>query len=140
MPDLEKAKEEVKLSEATSAQIWTIAVEVCKKDGNTPGLTQVVIPALNEMSDRSTDGKYAGLTHAPVLLQVFTFIVALIGAMLVGVRAYARQGRPWLHLLIFITMISFTYHMILDLEYPRVGFVGLSTVDQAFLDLRESMK
>lgn len=139
MPDLEAARKELDQAQVISTQIWTTAIAACKRNTDTPGLTQVVIPALNDMTDRSTDSAYAGLTHSPVMLQVFTFIVALIGAMLVGVRSYARKNRPWLHLLIFTTVISFTFFMILDLEFPRAGFVGLGTVDQAFVEVRESM-
>lgn len=140
MPDLVLARKEYDQAEDLFSEIWTTATAACREDTTKRGVTQVVIPALNDMSDRSVDGGFAATTHSPVMLQVFTFIVALIGAVLVGVRAYAKQSRPWLHLFVFATVISFTYFMILDLEYPRVGFVRLGSVDEAFLDIRQSME
>jgi hypothetical protein len=44
-----------------------------------------------------------------------------------------------LHSIAFAVVLSVTAYVIIDLEYPRLGFIQVSDSDQVLVDLRRSM-
>jgi len=44
-----------------------------------------------------------------------------------------------LHALGFSLVIAFTVYVILDMEYPRLGFIRIDAADQVLIDLPTSM-
>jgi hypothetical protein len=52
--------------------------------------------------------------------------------------AWARR-RNWMHMIIFAALVTLTLFVILDLELPRHGLIGMGTFDQILIDLRQSM-
>ena len=44
-----------------------------------------------------------------------------------------------LHSVAFAVVLSVTAYVIIDLEYPRLGFIQISDSDQVLVDLRKSM-
>ena len=40
----------------------------------------------------------------------------------------------------FALFMAVTVYVILDLEYPRLGFIRVDAVNQVLVELRESMK
>ena len=50
------------------------------------------------------------------------------------------KSRNWLHIFCFALVIAVTVYTILDIEYPRLGFLRVDDFDRALLELRESMK
>jgi len=45
----------------------------------------------------------------------------------------------YLHSVAFAVVLSVTAYVIIDLEYPRLGFIQISDSDQVLVDLRKSM-
>jgi len=43
-------------------------------------------------------------------------------------------------MLIFALVLSTTVFVIVDMEYPRLGFFKVNAFDQAIVDVRSSMK
>jgi hypothetical protein len=50
------------------------------------------------------------------------------------------RNRSWLHLAGFALILSASFHVILDLEYPRQGLIRVDAFDQALVDLRQRVK
>ena len=49
--------------------------------------------------------------------------------------------RSWLHILAFATIAVITVFVVLEIEYPRIGFLSVETrYDQVLVDLRERMQ
>ena len=44
-----------------------------------------------------------------------------------------------MHALALATVMSATVYIIIDLEYPRLGFIRVDAVDEVLVDLRKSM-
>jgi hypothetical protein len=40
----------------------------------------------------------------------------------------------------FALILSLTTYVIIDLEFPRLGFIRVDSVDRVLFDLRESMR
>jgi hypothetical protein len=47
--------------------------------------------------------------------------------------------RSWFHMVSFALVMAAAVYVILDIEYPRLGFIRVDAFDQALIDLRESM-
>jgi hypothetical protein len=45
-----------------------------------------------------------------------------------------------MHKIGFAAIVAFTVYVILDIEYPRLGFVRLDAIDQLLVDARADMK
>jgi len=44
------------------------------------------------------------------------------------------------HQLAFAGTVAFTVYVVLDIEYPRLGFVRLDAFDQVLVNVRQGMK
>ena len=76
--------------------------------------------------------------HPPAVIFVMLGAVCVAGALMAG-YAMAAAGRSWFHTVAFVAVMAITVWVILDLEYPRAGFIRLDSFDQAMVDVRSSM-
>ena len=139
LPDLEAAKGEMSKATALQGQIWTQAVAACK-EVNSPAVTSLLLSSLNEMIDITTTRTVAGQTHPPAIVFVMLFILLLASSLLAGYGTSAGKTHSWLHMLGFAFIMAIAVYVILDIEFPRVGFVRIDYVDQILVDLRNSMR
>jgi hypothetical protein len=139
IPDMAAVDAELKRSAALQAEIWTRAVAGCAAKGD-PATTSLVLPALNAMFDITTTRTFAARLHPPGVVFALLFALALACALLAGF-AMAGSDRPeWLHMLAFAAVMALCVYVILDFEYPRLGFIRVDAFDQVLLDLRRSMQ
>jgi hypothetical protein len=66
--------------------------------------------------------------------------LALASAMLAGYQSASQRAYDWLHQAGFATIVALTIYVILDIEYPRLGFVRIDAIDQLLIDVRAAMK
>jgi hypothetical protein len=66
--------------------------------------------------------------------------LALASALLAGYGMASNKARNWLHMLGLAFVMAVSVYVILDIEYPRLGFIRVDSFDQALVELRESMK
>jgi hypothetical protein len=52
----------------------------------------------------------------------------------------AREQRSWPHITAFALITVVAVYVVLDIEYPRRGFIRLDPYDQVLVELRQSMK
>jgi hypothetical protein len=138
IPDLAAVEAELKRSAALQADIWSGAVAGCaaRKD---PATTTLVLSALNAMFDITTTRTFAARLHPPGVVFTLLIVLALACALLAG-HGMAGSAHPeWVHMLAFATVLALCVYVILDFEYPRVGFIRVDAFDQVLLDLRRSM-
>jgi hypothetical protein len=62
----------------------------------------------------------------------------LFGGILAG-HAVAAKERDWVHSTLFAITLAGAVYVIMDLEYPRLGFIRLDQADQVLVELRQSM-
>ena len=48
--------------------------------------------------------------------------------------------RSWLHIFAFVAIISGTFYVICDIEFPRRGIIRVDAIDQVLVDVRSKMK
>ena len=137
LPDLDAAMAEIQRSTALQNEIWSQAVAAARP---LPSHASVLlIPALNDMIDITTTRTAAARTHAPLLIFLTLGALLLVNSFLVGYGMSDRARRSTLHAAGFAVVMALTTLMILDLEFPRLGWIRLDRYDQVLLDVRASM-
>ena len=140
LPDVRRSDERLAEANGLQGQIWAGAITAVEGD-STPGTRQLVIPALNDMIDITTERAVATRNHVPAAIIGLLLLVALAGAVLAGhAMAVRRRGRSTVHQVIFAAVIATTLYVMVDLEFPRYGLVHNVDADRAMYDTRAGMK
>jgi hypothetical protein len=138
--DFSAAKGERARADALQQQIWNHAVAASAKVGDSRAAL-LVLQSLNQAFDVAT-ARYAALrTHVPGAIFVLLLILAFACAFFAGIGMARRRGRPsLLHMIMFAGIIALTAYVILNLEFPRAGFLRLHHVDRFLIEQRASMR
>ncbi len=140
LPNLDAARQDLTRSIDLQGQIWTLAVTSTRGQGSHPEGGKMLLPALNSLIDISNSRTWAAVTHPPPIIYGMLFLVALICAFIAGHSLASTKPNPWLHILGFALLISGSLYVVLEIEYPRIGFINIQKYDQALVDVRSSMK
>src|SRR4029453_19254475 len=80
-----------------------------------------------------------GQLPPPGAVFAMLFGLALAASFLAGYGMTGSKVRSRLHMLGFALVMAIAVFVILDIEYPRLGWIRVDAFDQALVDLRESM-
>lgn len=98
----------------------------------------LVVP-VNEMFDMAATRVNVTKLHPPLVIYMLLTVACLVAGLLVGFGLQARV-RLWLHMMIYAGVMATTLFVILELEYPRLGFVRVENADAALVELLATMK
>jgi hypothetical protein len=120
-------------------ELWTHAVAASARAGDSRAAL-LVLQSLNALFDVATE-RYAALrTHVPVAIFVLLVVMALACAFFAGIGMSKRRHPSYLHMVIFAGVIAVTAYVILNLEFPRVGFGRLHALDAFLREQRAAMR
>ena len=137
LPDVVAARREATQSQRLQNEIWARSVAALRM-GETPFGTEVlVVQALNQMFDLSASRIAATQIHPPPIIYLMLIGLALASALLAGYQA-CTENDP-IHRFGFALIIALTIYVILEIEYPRLGFVRLDSIDQLLVNVRAGM-
>lgn len=137
LPDLSAAKEEWSRSQETGLAIWRRSVAGTAGSSGEAN-RRLLLDAVNEMLDRATDRQVAVQTHLPLPVLGLLLGLTSLAALLAG-RGMAGPGRSRIHPWILAAVFAAVLTVLVDFEYPRIGWIGLQGGDNAMLELRASM-
>lgn len=140
LPDLTAAHAELELANRLQGEIWALAVAATRLPESHPSTAFVLLPALNAMFDITTTRTMATRIHPPVIIFVMLIGLALVAAILTGHDLARGTSRRWLHTLGYAAILSVTVYVIVDIEFPRLGFIRIDDIDRVLIDLHSSMK
>jgi hypothetical protein len=119
-------------------EVWRQAVSASR--GAPTGPSQILLlPALNAMFDTATSQQEVARLHPPKVIFFMLGALILACALFAG---YDMGGRPKLNLIhsvAFAVVLSVTVYVIIDLEYPRLGFIRMNDSDTVLVQLRAGM-
>jgi hypothetical protein len=138
LPDVAAAQRELAESNRLQKAIWNQAVSACRA-ASSPAVTTLVLSAVNTMIDITTTRTMAMRMHPPTSIFVMLFGLALGSALLAGYGMGASRTRSLLHMCAFGAVTALAVYVILDIEFPRMGLIGVQAFDQALVELRTSM-
>jgi hypothetical protein len=133
---LEAARAEYARSQALQNEIWTAAVVASQQVPTGP---VVVLPALNEMFDIASSRFAATQMHPPMIVYIVLAAISLVCGFLVGYEMGATATPSRTHMLMLAVILSFTFYVILDFEYPRLGLIRIDDFDQVIAQVRATM-
>jgi hypothetical protein len=137
--DFRAAKAERARSEQLQQELWTHAVAASARAGDSRAAL-LVLQSLNALFDVATE-RYAALrTHVPVAIFVLLVVMTLACAFFAGIGMSKRLHPSYLHMVIFAGVMAVTAYVILNLEYPRVGFGRLHALDAFLREQRAAMR
>jgi hypothetical protein len=139
LPDVEAAKRELAKAAVLQGEIWQGAIRASQATSS-PQTMMLLMPALNQMFDVASARTLAGQIHPPTIIFVLLGVMALGGAVLAGYGMAGGRSRSWIHWMAFALVMSVTFYVILDIEYPRLGLIRVDAFDQALIDLRQSIQ
>ena len=137
--DLRAAREEIARATKMQGEIWTQSLAATRTADVHPDAAKLLLPALNSMIDITTTQTMAMQTHPPIIVFVMLGVLTLVSSVLAGYGMAHGRWRNWIHILCFATVMSVSFYVILDLEYPRLGWIRVDAFDQALVDLRQTM-
>jgi hypothetical protein len=137
--NLHVARAERRYSAQLQEQIWNDALAAADASRDYRA-TLLVVPALNEMFDITISRDAALRTHLPLAIFVLLLVLAFACAFFAGIGMSKRKEDPSrLHIFMFAAAMAVTAYVILNVEFPRAGFVPLDSLDQLLRDIRSSM-
>jgi len=91
------------------------------------------------MIDVTTERDAALQTHVPVAMFVLLVVLAFACAFLAGAEM-SKQPRPSaFHVLAFAGTLALTCYVIINVEFPRWGFVRMGVFDHLLVQVRHQM-
>jgi hypothetical protein len=133
---VEAARAEVARSMALQQEIWSGAVAASRE---VPSATVVVLPAINAMFDIAATRVAATQMHPPTIVYGVLALISLVCGFLVGYEMGATAVPSRTHMFVLALILSFTFYVILDFEYPRLGLIRIDDFDHLLVQVRASM-
>jgi hypothetical protein len=130
---------EIAQSEKLQGEIWKAAVAGCRATDSTTSC-MLLLPALNEMIDITTTRAMAMRIHPPLVVFLMLGGLSFASSMLAGYSMGAGKARSRFHRYAFAFVIAATVYVIVDIEYPRLGFIRVDSADSVLSDLRQTME
>ena len=91
------------------------------------------------MFDISASRLAATQMHPPGVVYVVLALLSLICGFLVGYQMGATEAASRAHIIMLAVVLSLTFYVILDFEYPRLGLIRIDDFDQLLVQVRASM-
>ena len=121
-------------------EIWKESVAAASmSQPNSNSATLVLLPALNNMLDITNTRRNAFNMHPPDAVFLLLLFLSCLCAFIAGLVIKPGHNN-WLHMVTFAAIVSLIIGAILDIEYPHHGLIRLTSYDNYFVALRDSMK
>lgn len=125
--------------EVIQQNIWAQLQAAVREDRSMP-IAQTVLPTVNEMFDIAEERYWVTQRHpAPAIFVILTLLI-LISALLAGFGMAKAPRQSPLHVVGFAAVTAVALYLIVDLEFPRLGFVRVDSFDRELVELRASMQ
>jgi hypothetical protein len=98
-----------------------------------------ILPAISAMSDASDTQRLSQALHPPRLTMVLLAALTIVGSLVSGYLMGIEQKRDWFLTILFVVLMAASFTVILDLEYPRLGFINLDLVEAELVAMRKGM-
>jgi hypothetical protein len=140
IPDMAAVEDALVEVERRQKELWRHAIAATHAEGSHPNLTMLLLPALNAMIDITTTRTMAARLHPPTIIYVMLILLALAAALLAGHGMSAAKTRSWTHVVGLAAATAVALYVILEIEFPRLGFIRVADFDSVLVKLRDSMK
>ncbi|MFL5500862.1 MAG: DUF4239 domain-containing protein [Gemmatimonadaceae bacterium] len=138
VPDMKAVAAASAQARSLQQQIWSTSVAGAVETRNTPAFT-LLLPALNSMIEITRTRTAAIQIHPPLAIYIMFAMIALVAAMFAGYGASDRKVANRMHRFGFAAVVTVAVYIIVDFDYPRLGLIQVTAMDQMMVELRQSM-
>ena len=125
VPDMAAVKSELMRSAKLQSEIWSLAVSA-SRDARVTAAPILLLSALNAMFDIMTTRTEAARLHPPLIIFAMLGSLSLACSLFAGYDMAIRRRLNALHSVGFAMVLAMTVYVIIDLEYPRLGFIRMT--------------
>ncbi|HEX7898475.1 MAG TPA: DUF4239 domain-containing protein [Planctomycetota bacterium] len=125
-------------AEEVGQEILTTSAAACRAESGQP-FAEVIMPAVNAMSDIALTRKAAIRAHPPAAIYGLLFGVSLAATFLIGLAMSPSKRKSWIHIAGFSALVAATLYVTADLEMPRMGLIRVAKADALLREVRASM-
>ena len=137
-PDVDAGRQQLAQAASIQHELWTQALMASRAPDATPDGGRLLLPALNTLIETTTKQTLATEMHPPMIVLAMLVALMLVSSLLAGLSLAQATRRNWIQVLCFAAVLSITFYVILDLEFPRLGWLRLD--DRPLVELRQTMK
>ena len=98
-----------------------------------------ILPAISAMSDASDTQRLSQALHPPRLIMGLLAALTFVGGLVSGYIMGIEKKRDWFLTILFVVLMAASFAVILDLEYPRLGFINLDSVEAELVSMRKGL-
>jgi hypothetical protein len=138
-PDTQQSIDAANQTDALLATIWRKSLAAANSPGAHIDATKLLVPALNAMIDVTVTRKNAYNMHPPSIIFLLLFFFSFGCAFMAGYSMEPGK-HVWLYTFALAITVTLTVYSTLEVEYPRYGFIHLTSQDETYVDLNNSMK
>ncbi len=138
LPDTNASELDNAKAQELQNKIWSLVIDLCKSKEQ----QQVCFPllsSLNPMFDIVNTRHTNSNAHPPLIIFALLIGVALLGALLAGYDIGERGNGSLLYLISYALVMAVTVYIIIDLEFPRLGFIRLDSFDKVLMQVYTNM-
>lgn len=121
-------QQELDRSHQIQDQLWHSAItasgsETARSDASS------ILSSLNDLRSLTTSRKILAGFHPPAIIMLFLLALSLVASFLVGYQVSTIKRKSWPHIILFLAFLAFINYLIIDLEYPHVGWIQIDDVE-----------
>ncbi len=139
VPDFTAVEHEKQRARVAQQKLWSDAIAAV---GHSSTLTapMLILPSLNTAFDIASERTAYSMLHPHAFIFGLMLIVVLVSSFLTGYGIVDRGAWGSLHVILFAIITALTISIIIDLEYPRLGFVQETEFDTLLINLKNQME
>lgn len=134
LDDVAGFKEKLATANDLQNEVWRLAVEAGLRADAPPSVNMLLLPALNEAFDLATSRAMATQMHPPAVIYWMLLALSLSGAVLAGYGLASAGKRDWLHMVSFALIMSLALSLIIDMEFPRLGYIRVDDFERTVIE------
>jgi hypothetical protein len=100
----------------------------------------LLIPTINEMFDVVEEERLARRIHPPTIVFLMLAVTAFAAMLFAGYGIASKSTHNWFFTVGIAASIAMATFVIVELEFPRLGLIRVTEMDQALVELRATMK
>jgi hypothetical protein len=119
--------------------MWASAVSACLTSRGEPARV-LLLPSLNDMFGAVDRERMMRHIHPPTLVFAMLGLTELAAAVFAGYALANTPTRNWTYIVGIATAISLATYVIIELEFPRLGWVRIDDMDRELETIRDSIR
>lgn len=136
IPHMSKVGEDLEKAQVVQQRIWQASIQAVKTIKN-DSIAEAFLQNISMFFEEVNTGIDLTKMHAPPIIFYLMLGLAALGGFMIGYDSAENKQNQRIHIASYIVLTAATIFIILNLEFPRIGFIHTSSFDQLILDARD---